>query len=155
MARAKVTKLKPRTAPDPALPPGIHAARVEARRGALFEVRTLAGQRARARLADDVEEALIEERLAERGTVIVAQGEDGAVILGALQARRAVTRDAQDTARLEARRVEIDATEGVSIRVGKSAMRLDPQGGVRIVGQKMTLDIAEVVRVLAAMCELP
>jgi len=155
MTRAKIAKLKPRTMSTPALPPGIHAAWVEARAGAFFDVRTLAGERTRARLAEDVEEAFIEECLAERRTVIVAPSEDGAVILGALQARRAVARDAHDTVRMEGRRVELEATEGVSIRVGKSALRLDPQGGVRIVGQKMTMDIAEVVRVLAAMCELP
>src|SRR5262245_3603325 len=63
MTRAKIMKLKPRTAPEPALPPGIHAARVEARVGALFEVRTLTGEHVRARLGEDVEEAFIEECL--------------------------------------------------------------------------------------------
>lgn len=155
MTHAKVVKLKPRVAAAPALPPGIHAARVEGRAGARFQVRTLAGERVVARLAEDVEEAFIEECLAERRTVLVTPGEDGAVILGALQARRSAARDDHDTVRLEGRRVELDATDGVSIRAGRSALRLDPQGTVRVVGQKMTMDIADVVRVLSASCELP
>jgi hypothetical protein len=57
--------------------------------------------------------------------------------------------------RVEGRRIEMEARDGVSIRVGKSALRLDPSGNVRVVGQKMTMDVAEVVRILAALCELP
>ncbi|MBK8258049.1 MAG: hypothetical protein IPK82_35955 [Polyangiaceae bacterium] len=173
MSRARVVKLSPKgtqkpvslhprpskpnnqNAAVPALPPGIHGAQVLGREGAGFAVRTLDGQIWAATLGDQVEEAFVEECLAERRTVLVSPSLDGVAILGAIQSRRTVVRDGHDTVRVEGRRVEIEAKDGISFKVGKSALRLDPQGNVRVVGQKMTMDVAELVRILAAMCELP
>ena len=39
--------------------------------------------------------------------------------------------------------------------VGKSTLRFGKEGTVKFVAQKMTLDVAEVVRVLSALVELP
>jgi hypothetical protein len=140
----------------PALGPGIHPARIEMRADGAFRVRTAGGELLAARLAEGFEEAFAEECMRERRTVMIAEGtEVEAVILGALQTSRAVERDAHDTVRIEGKRVELEAEEGISIQVGKSTLRLDRHGAVKIVGQKMTMDVAAVVRVLSALVELP
>jgi hypothetical protein len=92
----------------------------------------------------------------ERRTVLLTPGADGDVVmLGALQTARGVSRDARDNVKLEGAHVEIEAKEGVVFHVGKSTLKLDRQGAVKIVGQRMTADVAEVVRILSALCELP
>lgn len=173
MSRARVVKLSPKSAQKPvsvnqrpsgpnnqnasatALPPGIHGAVLVGREGSGFTVRTLDGQIWKAACGDQVEDAFVEECLAERRTILVSPSAEGVTILGAIQSRRTVVRDGHDTVRVEGRRIEIDAKDGISLKVGKSALRLDPHGNVRVVGQKMTMDVAELVRVLAALCELP
>ena len=155
MSHAKILELAPRSAEKPALAPGLHPARLEAKDGERFRARILGGSTVIAIPGDDVESAFLDECLAEGRTVLISPSPDGPTILGALQSKRAVARDAHDTVRVEGRRVEIEAEDGVSIRVGKSAVRLGPNGDVRVVGQKMTMDVAEVVRILAALCELP
>lgn len=155
MSRAKIVKLTPRAERAPELSPGLHPARVESREGDRFRVRTPGGEVYTASLADDVEAAFVEECLAEGRTVLLSPSRGEVLILGALQSRRTTARDDHDTVRVEGRRIELVAEDGVSIKVGKSALRLTPSGDVRVVGQKMTMDVAEVVRILAAMCELP
>lgn len=157
MARAKVVKLREAAAPAAAaLGPGLHPAELEMRVKGAYQARTPAGAIVRARLSPGFEEAFAEECMRERRTVLLAAGEAGeAVVLGALQTSRDLARDAHDTVKIEGKRVEIEADEGISIQVGKSTLRLDKHGAVKVVGQKMTMDIATVVRVLSALVELP
>jgi hypothetical protein len=158
MAKTTVVKMKKR-APAVSLVtlgPGIHPAKIDVRAGDRYRVHTLTGERVEARLGDEVEEAFAAECLREQRTVLVAPGENGeAVILGGLQTSRAMSRDDAGTVRARGKRVEIDADEGLVLRVGKSALVMDKRGVVRMTGQKMTMNIAEVVRVLSALCELP
>lgn len=158
MAKTSVIKTKKR-APAPSLAslgPGIHPARIDVCAGDRFHLRTLAGQRVEARLADDVEPAFAQECLREHRTVLITPGDDGiAVILGALQTARGISRDDTGTVRSRGKRVEIEADEGLVLRVGQSALVMDKRGALKLVGQKMTVNVAEVVRVLSALCELP
>jgi hypothetical protein len=148
MGKTAVVKLKKRVsgAHAASLGPGVHPARIDLRAGDRYSVHTFAGERTEARLARDVDEALAEECLREQRTVLVTQGEDGVpVILGALQTSRGAS----------GKRVEIEAEEGLVLRVGKSALVMEKDGTVKIVGQKMSMNLAEVVRVLSTRCELP
>ncbi len=148
MGKTAVVKLKKRVpgARVASLGPGVHPARIDLRAGDRYSVHTFAGERTEARLARDVDEALAEECLREQRTVLVTQNEDGVpVILGALQTSRGAS----------GKRVEIEAEEGLVLRVGKSALVMEKDGTVKIVGQKMSLNLAEVVRVLSTRCELP
>jgi hypothetical protein len=155
MARAKVTKLRA-TAPRPALSPGLSAGTIEGRVGDSFSIRLLGGEVVSATPAPELEPAFVEECMRERRTVLVTPGPgDAVVLLGALQTARGVSRDARDNVRVEGARVEIEAREGVVFHVGKSTLKLDRQGAVKIVGQRMTADVAEVVRILSALVELP
>lgn len=158
MAKTTVVKMKKRAsaASVTVLGPGIHPAKIDVRAGDRYHVRTLAGERIEARLGDEVEEAFAAECLREQRTVLVTPGEnDEAVILGALQTSRSFSRDDAGTMRARGKRVEIDADEGLVLRVGKSSLVMDKRGIVKVTGQKMTMNIAEVVRVLSTLCELP
>jgi len=160
MTRAKVVKLrKPAETPiesaPPTLAPGVHPGRIELQSRGAFRVRTLAGEVVSARLHEGFDPEFAEECLRDKRTVFVAQGPDGALLLGALQTSRAVSRDAHDTLRVRGKRLHLEADDGIAIQVGKSTLRLDAQGNVKIVGQKMTMDVAAVVRVLSALVELP
>ena len=158
MAKSTVVKMKKRAAPAPLaeLGPGIHAARIQVRAGDRYEVTTLAGERVSARLGEEVDAAFAIECLSEQRTGLVTAGEGGeAVILGALQTGRAASRDEAGTLRARGTRVEIDADEALVLRVGKSSLVLDKRGVVKVTGQKVTMNVAEVVRILSALCELP
>ena len=150
MGKTAMVKLKKR-APGvraASLGPGVHPARLDLRAGDRYSVHTFAGERTEARLARDVDEALAEECLRKQRTVLVTQGEDGvAVILGALQTSCGASSPGK--------RVEIEAEEGLVLRVGKSALIMDKDGTVKLVGQRMSMNLAEVVRVLSTRCELP
>jgi hypothetical protein len=138
------------------LAPGIHPAHIDVRAGKRYGVRTLGGVRLEAALGAGVEPAFAEECLREHRTVLVTPGEHGgAVILGALQTTRALSRDDIGTLRAHGRRLEIDAEEGLVLRVGNAALIIDQHGALKLTGNKLNLDIAQVVRVLAAACELP
>jgi hypothetical protein len=158
MGKTAVDKLKKRApgARVASLGPGVHPARIDLRAGDRYSVHTFAGERTEARLARGVEEALAEECLREQRTVLVTQGEDGVpVILGALQTARGASPGAGGAARPCGKRVEIRAEEGLVLRVGQAALVMEKDGTVKIVGQKMSMNLAEVVRVLSTRCELP
>ncbi len=154
-AHVKQKKRATRTSPA-LLPPGLHPARIELRAGERFHVRTLEGLRVEARLAPEVEEAFAEECLREHRTVLVAPGAEGtAILLGALQTARGVSRDRHGMTRIDGRRIELEAEDGLVLRVGKSKFILDRQGTVKVVGRKMTMDLSDLVQVLSLRCTLP
>lgn len=166
MPKAKVIKLdatshEPRSArarkqAAPALAPGIHLGRIEMLSGAVYSVSVGPRRSVMVELAEGFEAAFAEECLREQRPVIVSVDEDGrAVLAGALQTTRGVSRDREGSARIEATRLDLRAEEGATIAVGRTLLRIDRRGAVKIVGDKMTLDITEVVRVLSARCELP
>ncbi len=124
--------------------------------GAVYSVSLGRRRAVVAELADGFEPAFAEECLREQRPVLVSVDEDGRVVLaGALQTSRSVSRDREGSARIEAKRLDLRAEDGATITVGRTMLRIDRHGAVKIVGDKMTLDITEVVRVLSARCELP
>jgi hypothetical protein len=158
VAKAKVVKLRKPSASarTEVLPAGIHVGRIEMCSDGVYRVRMLTGAMVSARLGSEIGEAFAEECMRDRRTMLLAPGEsDEALILGALQTASTTSRDALDVVRLRGRRVEIEADEGLVLQVGKSSLRLDNQGTVKLGGRKMTMDVAEVVRILSALVELP
>jgi predicted polyphosphate/ATP-dependent NAD kinase len=158
MAKTGNDKLKKRAprASSALLAPGVHPARIEMRAGVRFQVRTLDGLRVEARLAPEVEDAFAEECMREHRTVLVSPGGEGsAVLLGALQTSRGVLRDRHGLTRIDGKRIELEAEDGLVLRVGKSKILLDRQGTVKVVGRKMTMDVSDLVQVLSLLCKLP
>jgi hypothetical protein len=156
MSKAKVTRLGARRpATEIALAPGLHAATIEMVSRGSYRVRTAAGGRVTARLAEGVAAALAEECLKTRRTVLVTETPKGVEIVGALQTQPAADGGRQEKLRLDARELELVAERAIVLRVGKSLLVLDESGAIRLAGEGVSLRAAKAVRVLAANVELP
>lgn len=125
-------------------------------KGYPYRVRTSSGATLPATLAEGFDEAFASECLRDYRTVLAEVRDDGtAVLLGALQTRSHVSRDDHDTAELSGKRVEIRADEEARIVVGKASLKLGRDGQVRLVGNRATIDMAALVKVMSALVELP
>jgi hypothetical protein len=159
MTTAKVrglgsSKSTARSAPV-SIGPGLHAARIEGGAEGRLTVRLGSGELVTAIAGEGLEPAFLEECTRDRRTVLVSGEGDAIVIVGALQTSRAIERDSVDRARVVAQRIDLIAEEGVRIQVGKALLEMEANGAVRIGGDRLTIDMATVVRVLAALAELP
>ena len=154
LRKARVVKLS-RPEPEPTLGPGLHAGQLDRAEGDGYRVVILGGPTITARAAGEVSPELLEECLRERRTVLVSAGARGPVILGALQTAPTVTRGEGAPLRIDAAEIDLRAAEAFTVRVGSAALRIDADGTVRVAGKRMTLDMAALVRVLAAKVELP
>lgn len=142
-------------APAP-LGPGIHAATVELKEGASYRAKLLNGQRVTATPAHGVSLTLIDECLRARRTVMVADGERGPIILGALQTHPTPRVDPESGAfEVEAKHIRLRADATIAFKVGPTSLALDQSGVARIEGERMVIDVAALARVLAAKVELP
>lgn len=150
-------KKQPRsTVPSAALGPGIHAAMVELNEGASYRVKLLDGRRVTATPAHAVSLKLIDECLRARRTVMLADGERGPIILGALQTDPTPRVDPESGAfEVEAKHIRLRADATIAFRVGSTSLALDQLGVARIEGEQMVIDVAALARVLAAKVELP
>ena len=139
----------------PRLGPGLHAARIEGAAEGGVTVRLASGELVAAIAGENLEPAFLEECTRDRRTLLVSEESGVVVILGALQTARAIERDSTDRARIAAQRIDLVAEDGVRIQVGKALLEMEASGAVRIGGDRLTIDMATVVRVLAALAELP
>lgn len=144
------------------LGPGLHGGVVEmAAAGATgdapraYRVRLLSGERITAVRGDVVEEALVDECLRTGKLVLLADGERGPTIFGALQTSRGLDVDAEGHAVLRARTVRLQGDEGVVVEAGGTSLRLEESGAARMQGDRMVIDMGSHVRVLSALVELP
>jgi len=157
MARSNVVKLRskdPRGEAAPGLA-GLSVGRIEgkAARGVL-RVRLLDGTLLDARPADGVDPGFLDDCHRERRTVLLAPAPEGAVVLGALQIGRAIAPE-KGSVRVSGEHIDLCAEKGVTISAGKASLRLDERGTIHLAGQKATVSMARLVRVLAALVELP
>ncbi len=159
MTTAKVRALDPGGAKvrrtTPKLGPGLHVARIEGAAEGGITVRLASGELASAVPGENVERTFVEECTRDRRTILVSEQNGTIVILGALQTARAIEHDAAGRARITAPRIDLVAEDGVRIQVGKALLEMEANGAVRIAGDRLTMDMATVVRVLAALAELP
>jgi hypothetical protein len=148
---------KPRvrgTAADIALGPGLHAATIELGAKGAYRVRTAAGERVRAKLAEGVAPALADECRRTRRTVLVTETPNGVVIIGAVQTQPSAE-SKREKLRLDAKDLELAAERAIVLRVGKAVLVLDESGAIRLAGEGVALRAAKAVKVLAANVELP
>ncbi len=139
-----------------ALAAGLHAGLIELRSGDHFNVRLLSGQRIDATLSGHCRRSLMDECLRDRRMVLLSQGEDGPEIIGAVQTQpSAATVDRQQQIEMRGERLELDAAKQISLRVGDTTLELRRDGSVRLAGNRLTMDIAALVKVLSAKMELP
>ena len=98
----------------------------------------------------------MDECLRDRRMVLLSQGEDGPEIIGAVQTQpSAATVDRQQQIEMRGERLELDAAKQISLRVGDTTLELRRDGSVRLAGNRLTMDIAALVKVLSAKMELP
>lgn len=159
MTKAGSARVERRTrarvaATEIALGPGLHAATIELGAKGMYRVRTAAGERMRAKLAEGVAPALADECRRTRRTVLVTQTPDGVVIIGAVQTQPSFE-GKHEKLRLDAKEVELAAERAIVLRVGKAVLVLDESGAIRLAGDGMSLRAAKAVRLLAANVELP
>lgn len=105
-----------------------------------------------AQLGPGCEPGLIDECLATRRTVLMS----GGVILGALQtAPTEGRRDGDGNVQLAGVDVTVEAERALSLRVGDTELVLRDDGTVRLVGQRLSMDVAALIKLLSARVELP
>lgn len=161
VAKGKVVAIAPRqTGPVSrpragAMASSLLAAIVEAERDGGFNVRLTSGERVHAALEGPCSSALVRECMrAGRPVIAVATG-DGYAILGAIQTESAAASAKDQALAFTAPEIRLDAARSVKIRAGRSAIELTADGKLRIVGERLTLDLAALVRFLSAKVELP
>jgi hypothetical protein len=155
MSERKSAQARRRSEKRAVLGPGVHPAKVELHAGTTARVRLFTGDRLAVEIAPEVEPAFVEECLREGRTVLLAQGEVGPLLVGALQTTRAVAHDVDGVLEIDAREIRMFAGRGFSLEVGSSAVRADPNGSLRLEGERLTVDVGSLVRFLSARVELP
>jgi hypothetical protein len=139
-----------------ALGPGIHAATVELKNGASYRVKLLDGRRAKATVAPGVSPKLLDECLRSRRLVMLADGEDGPTVIGALQT--APVPQVQEDAgvyEVKAKEIRFKAATSIVLETGSSSLVLEKSGLARVAGDRLVIDVATLLRVLATKVELP
>lgn len=157
MKKASVIRLPdkaPRSRARPALGDGLVPGRIVALREDVAEVELLGGGTVEASPAEEVDAGFLAECLRARRTVLVTKAGRGVVLLGALQTSSSVATSGPEVA-IRVGRFVVDATDGLVLRVGQTEVSLDPGGVVRFAGEKMSVAVAKVFRVLSATAELP
>ncbi len=137
---------------------GLHIGRLERRipgREGAYRVLLPDGAAVEAELSPDFEPELAAECLRDNRTVMLSADGRRVTVVGSLQTSRTISRDHRDNLHIEARRVRVDAEEGMVFHVGKSTLRMDKKGAIKLTGQRMSMDVATVVRILSALVELP
>lgn len=153
---AKRTAPTKRKAPTPEpLGPGLHAGVIELRAGDAFRVRTVDGVGIQAMLGDGVDPGLAEECLRTSRPVLVTSTRRGVVILGALQTTRTPVHEENGTIHIEGKDVRLRAESTMTIESGPVTLRVDRAGVLRVEGDRMVVDMGELVRFLSARMELP
>jgi len=135
--------------------PGLHAGTIELRSDQTYGVRLLDGAVVPAMLDEDVDPTLAEECLRRGRRVIVAAEGRGVVILGALQTERPLSRERDGTLAISAKRIRLKAEQALVLESGDAALRLAPEGVVKLEGDKMVVDVGGLVRFLSARVEFP
>jgi hypothetical protein len=137
------------------LGPGLFAGKIELAAGRAFRVRVAGIGSVNAVLADDVDRSLAEECLRAGRTMIVGDTERGPTILGALQTSAPIVADVNGTLSVTAKDIKLRAQRRLVLEAGPASLSLDHAGVVRAEGERLVLDMASLVRILAARVELP
>ena len=135
---------------------GLHPATPELKDGRSYRLRLFGGEHLTATLAPGVSEKLVDECLATRRTVVLADGERGPVIIGALQTAPTPHVEAKSGVfEVEAEHIRLCAGATIALKVRAASVALERSVVARIEGEHMVIDVAALVRVLAAKVELP
>lgn len=141
--------------PYESLGAGIHAATIELEAASSYRVTQLDGRSVIATPAAGVSPKLLEECLSSRRLVMLADGERGPVILGALQTTPTPHVDERGAFEVDARHITMRAEATIALEVGSTSLTLDKSGVARVEGERLVIDVAALARILATKVELP
>ena len=80
---------------------------------------------------------------------------EGMVILGALQTEPTETRRVDQEVVFSAGQLRLRAAEVVSIQVGESRLELRSDGQLTLVGERLSMDVSRLIKLLSQRVELP
>ncbi len=149
---------KRRTTKAVELGPGLHAATLElqvASPAGGFRARLPDGRVVVAHPSPSVTTRLLDDCLRARRVVLLTDGSNGPLILGALQTDVGARADSQENVALEGRTLDLSAKDRITLTVGETRLTLEKDGAVRWVGERMTLDMGALVQILSANVRLP
>ncbi len=144
-----------RVAVKKSLGPGMHAGTVELVADGTYRVALAAGGHVRARVEKGLSPRFVEKCMRTGQKMLLMDTPRGPEIMGALHAPRELPGGEEDSLDLKGKTIRIRASEEVQIQVGKSMLKLDKHGAVRLEGRRMVMDVAALLRILSARVELP
>jgi hypothetical protein len=131
--------------------PGLHLGKVELASDGAYVVRLMNGERVTARLDTGIAPDFVDQCTRSGKRLVVADGERGAVIVGALE--RPSSSPSAKTVHSETLHLRVD--KELVIEVGKYGIRLDGSGAAHVKTRQIVIDAASLARFLSARVELP
>jgi hypothetical protein len=134
---------------------GLHAARLCARAGELWQIQLLDGREATVPAMASVCPLLLEECLRRQRLVLLTEVTATPSIVGALQTESTPTVDAFGHLELKARTVSVQAEQELLLAGPKGRLEFDSAGLARLKSRRLVVDTPESMRVRSALVELP
>ncbi len=130
------------------------AATIEARHGDGYRVRFIDGTRHQAQLARGVSPGLADECLRDGRIVLLALRHEPPLIIGALQTAASVVTQHDGVVTVAGRDVRLEATRGIALEAGSSRLHLS-SAKLQIWGERLTMHVASLIKLVASKVELP
>lgn len=139
---------------------GLAAGRIEYAGDHEYRVRLTSGELVQAALGQGVESALADDCRRQERVVLLIQGAQGPVIVGALQTALTPHVDSHGELKLQARRVRIEASESFAVQAGAdgvtaTGLQLEQDGILRMRGERILVLATAGFKVSSALVELP
>jgi hypothetical protein len=148
-----------RPVPPLRLPPGLHGGFVDARdaRDGSLSVTLLDGRRTRAALAPHVQGALLDQCIAQGQMVLLSDGQEVPLVVGAVQTAPVPTVDRDGTLAVEAQRIRLRANQQLRLEAGANSVTIEMDGDGRLMlrSERGVFDVAANLRIYSALVELP
>ncbi len=77
------------------------------------------------------------------------------MVLGALQTERSIVREQDGSLSVSAKKIRFKAEQSLVFETGEAALRMSPDGLLKLEGDKMVIDVGGLVRFLSARVEFP
>jgi hypothetical protein len=134
---------------------GLRPGTIESRSDEAYCVRTLDGEQVVAVLGPRCSAALAEECLRDARVVLLYAESSRLVILGALQTEPSAFARHDGVVTLRADELHLEASQRVRLQAGPSRLDLLANGKLQLWGERLTMHVAKVIKLIASKVELP
>ena len=135
--------------------PTLDVARLDRAKDGRYVVKLPDGEEHVAELSPDVSPQLAEECLRQERPMLVRQHSDGLVLVGALQTQPSPLREQGGVVTLSGRDIQIEADRRFDVEVGPTRLTLERSGKLSLLGERLTMHIASLIKLIASKVELP